>query len=111
MRDTEGTPDGSSNRNAADAEALARRAVQRDPAAWEQLFELHYRGVFAFVRYRLRSSDEAEDIASQAFEVAYAAWTGSTRACRRRLLIDCPQPFRDHIKSWPRGINDGSISS
>lgn len=55
-----------------DAEALAQRAVARDPAAWEELFELHYSSVFGFVRYRLRGAGEAEDIAAQAFEVAYS---------------------------------------
>lgn len=55
-----------------DAAALARRAMARDTAAWEEIFEAHYRAVFSFVRYRLRGSDEAEDIASQVFEVAYA---------------------------------------
>ena len=55
-----------------EAEALARRAVAREAKAWEQLFELHYRAVYGFVRYRLRGSDEAEDIAAQVFEVAYA---------------------------------------
>ena len=55
-----------------DAEARAQRAAARDPAAWEELFELHYSSVFGFVRYRLRGADEAEDIAAQAFEVAYS---------------------------------------
>jgi len=56
----------------ADAEAIAARAVARDPAAWEFIFEQHYRSVFSYVRYRLRALDEAEDIASQVFEVAYS---------------------------------------
>ena len=55
-----------------DAEALARRAVARDAEAWGTLFELHFRSVFAFCRFRLRNADEAEDIASQVFEIAYA---------------------------------------
>ncbi len=55
-----------------EAETLARRAVAREAEAWEQLFELHYRSVFGFVRYRLRGADEAEDIAAQVFEIAYA---------------------------------------
>ena len=55
-----------------DAEAIAQRAVARDAAAWEELFELHYSGVYGFVRYRLRGADEAEDIAAQAFEIAYS---------------------------------------
>jgi RNA polymerase sigma-70 factor (ECF subfamily) len=56
----------------AGAESLAKRAVAREPGAWSELFELHYRSVFAFVRYRLRGAEEAEDIASQVFEVAYS---------------------------------------
>ncbi|HNM77001.1 MAG TPA: sigma-70 family RNA polymerase sigma factor [Tepidiformaceae bacterium] len=72
MRDTEVETDGPPAEGSQHAEALARRAVAREAAAWEELFELHYRSVFAFVRYRLRSAEEAEDIASQVFEVAYA---------------------------------------
>jgi RNA polymerase sigma-70 factor, ECF subfamily len=55
-----------------DAGLLAERAVGRDQQAWAEIFELHYRSVFAFVRYRLRGVAEAEDIASQVFEVAYS---------------------------------------
>jgi RNA polymerase sigma-70 factor (ECF subfamily) len=55
-----------------DAEALARRAVARDPGAWSEIFESHYRSVFGFVRFRLHGAAVAEDIASQVFEVAYA---------------------------------------
>ena len=56
----------------ASAEDLARRAVARDADAWSAIFELHYRSVFSFVRYRMRGADEAEDVASQVFEIAYA---------------------------------------
>ena len=55
----------------ADAE-LAARAARRDPAAWETLFERHYRSVYAYLRFRLASPQEAEDLASQVFETAYA---------------------------------------
>ncbi len=55
-----------------DAEQLARRAAARAPDAWTAIFDAHYRSVFAFVRFRLRGSDEAEDIAAQVFEVAYS---------------------------------------
>ena len=55
-----------------DAELLARRAVQRDPQAWAEIFDEHYRSIFAFVRYRLRGAADAEDLASQVFEIAYA---------------------------------------
>ncbi|MBA4179446.1 MAG: hypothetical protein C0506_02560 [Anaerolinea sp.] len=54
------------------AEDLAKRAVARDHGAWGEIFDLHYRGVFAFVRYRLRGSEEAEDIATQVFEIAFS---------------------------------------
>jgi RNA polymerase sigma-70 factor (ECF subfamily) len=92
------------------AEALARRATARDAAAWEQLFESHYRSVFAFVRYRLRNADEAEDIASQVFEVAY------TRAdqfdfrgapIQAWLLGIARNLVRDHVKKLGRrGANE-----
>lgn len=110
MRDTEDEPNGSATIGPNDAAALARRAVQRDPAAWEQVFELHYRRVFAFVRYRLRTIDEAEDIASQAFEVAYAR---ADRFDYRGVPIEgwligiARNLVRDHIKKLGRrGIDD-----
>lgn len=110
MRDTEGDPGGPDSPGSPEAEALARRAVQRDPVAWEQLFELHYRNVFAFVRYRLRSPEEAEDIASQAFEVAYAR---ADRFDYRGVPIEgwligiARNLVRDHIKKLGRrGIDD-----
>lgn len=54
------------------ADDIARRAAARDDAAWSQLFEAHYRHIYAFVRYRLQGAAEAEDIAAQVFEVAYS---------------------------------------
>ena len=58
-------------RPGAEAQSLAERAVRRDPAAWTEIFEQHYRSIFAFVRYRVRDAAEAEDVASQVFEIAY----------------------------------------
>jgi RNA polymerase sigma-70 factor (ECF subfamily) len=52
-------------------EELARRAVERDADAWRAIFEAHYATIFAFVRFRLGRREEAEDIASQVFEIAY----------------------------------------
>jgi RNA polymerase sigma-70 factor (ECF subfamily) len=110
VSDTEGEPRGSEPERNPEAEALARRAVARDPRAWEQLFELHYRSVFAFVRYRLRSAEEAEDIASQAFEVAYAR---ADRFDYRGVPIQgwligiARNLVRDHIKKLGRrGVDD-----
>ena len=56
----------------ADAEALARRAAARDRDAWAEIFETNYRSIYSFVRYRLRGADEAEDVASHVFEIAYS---------------------------------------
>jgi RNA polymerase sigma-70 factor (ECF subfamily) len=55
-----------------EAEELAQRAVRRDATAWGEIFDAHYRAVYAFSRYRLGDATEAEDLASQVFEVAYA---------------------------------------
>lgn len=72
MSDTEVQVDDPTAAGRLAAEELAKRAVARDQAAWGEIFDLHYRGVFSFVRYRLRGADEAEDIASQVFEIAYS---------------------------------------
>ena len=93
-----------------DAEALARRAVAREAAAWEEIFELHYRSVFAFVRYRLRSAEEAEDIASQAFEVAYShadRFNYQGVPIEGWLIGIARNLCRDHIKKLGRrGVDD-----
>jgi RNA polymerase sigma-70 factor (ECF subfamily) len=68
---TEQTDDPPATGRPSDA-ALAERAVVRDPAAWSEIFELHYSTIFRFVRYRLTNAAEAEDIASQVFEIAYS---------------------------------------
>ena len=111
MRETEGDTHGApaTNDHGA-AEALARRAVAREAAAWEAIFELYYRNVYAFVRYRLRSAEEAEDIASQAFEVAYAR---ADRFNYQGIPIEgwligiARNLVRDHIKKLGRrGIDD-----
>ena len=88
-----------------DAEVLARRASARDPEAWGAIFEAHYRSVFAFVRYRLRGAAEAEDIASQVFEIAYAR---ADRFDYRGVPIEgwligiARNLVRDHIKKYAR---------
>ncbi len=67
----EGPHEPTHHRDQADAE-LAARAARRDPAAWEDLFETHYRRIYTYLRFRLTSPEEAEDLASQVFEIAYA---------------------------------------
>jgi RNA polymerase sigma-70 factor (ECF subfamily) len=79
--------------------------VRRDPGAWGQIFELHYRSVFSFVRYRLRGAAEAEDIASQVFEVAYSR---ADRFDYRGVPIEgwlmgiARNLVRDHVKKLAR---------
>lgn len=110
MRDTRGDTDGGPPSVPGDGELLARRAVLRDAAAWEELFELHYRNVYAFVRYRLRSADEAEDIASQAFEIAFARadkFNYQGVPIEGWLMGIARNLVRDHIKKLGRrGIDD-----
>ncbi|GIW13527.1 MAG: RNA polymerase sigma factor [Tepidiforma sp.] len=67
----EGSHDQPPNGPADDAE-LAARAARRDHAAWEALFEAHYRAIYSYLRFQLASPDEAEDLAAQVFETAYA---------------------------------------
>lgn len=87
------------------AALLAQRAVKRDPGAWGEIFELYYRPVFAFVRYRLPGAEEAEDIASQVFEVAY---TNAARFDYRGVPIQAwligiaRNLCRDHVKKAVR---------
>ncbi|KAA0237717.1 sigma-70 family RNA polymerase sigma factor [bacterium] len=72
VRDTEVQSDGPDEPRINNAEEVARRAAAGDPEAWSAIFEAHYRGIYAFVRYRLRGVTESEDIASQVFEIAYS---------------------------------------
>lgn len=72
MREPEVKADDPAADGRVDAERLAQAAVRRDAQAWGTIFDLHYRSVFAFIRYRLRGAAEAEDIAAQVFEVAYS---------------------------------------
>ena len=105
MSDTEVETDDPTAVSRVAAEELAKRAVARDPEAWGRLFDLHYRGVFAFVRYRLRGANEAEDIASQVFEIAYAR---AERFDYRGVPIEgwligiARNVVRDHIKKLGR---------
>lgn len=110
MRESEGDTHAVPGPDPGANEALARRAILREAAAWEEIFELYYRNIYAFVRYRLRSAEEAEDIASQAFEVAYAR---ADRFNYQGIPIEgwligiARNLVRDHIKKLGRrGIDD-----
>ncbi len=104
VRESEVEPDDVAEKTRT-AEDLARRACLRDAEAWSTIFDAHYRSVFAFVRYRLRGIDEAEDIASQVFEIAYAR---ADRFDYRGVPIEAwligiaRNLARDHIKKLGR---------
>ncbi len=105
MRESEVVPDDRATHRQGDAGLLAERAARRDPEAWAEIFELHYRSVFAFVRYRLRGQAEAEDIASQVFEVGYSR---ADRFDYRGIPIEgwligiARNLCRDHVKKTAR---------
>jgi RNA polymerase sigma-70 factor (ECF subfamily) len=105
VRDTEVGPNDRAADGRDDVEELARRAAARDPEAWSALFEAHYRRVFTFVRYRLNGASEAEDIASQVFEIAYSR---ADRFDYRGVPIEAwligiaRNLVRDHIKKIGR---------
>ena len=48
-------------------EELVRRVKARDEDAWAQLYDLHYANLYRYAFARLRSREEAEDIAAQVF--------------------------------------------
>ena len=46
---------------------MAQRVKERDEEAWSELYDLHYASLYRYAFARLRSREEAEDIASQVF--------------------------------------------
>lgn len=102
-------PGGTGSSAGVAGELLARRAVARDPGAWSAIFEAHYRPVYTFVRARLGGAAEAEDIASQVFEVAYA---NADRFDYRGIPIEgwligiARNLVRDHLKRLARRGQD-----
>lgn len=50
-------------------------ARPRDVAAFETVYRAHYRDVYRYILATTRASAEAEDVVSETFARAYAAWT------------------------------------
>ena len=46
---------------------MAQRVKERDEEAWSELYDLHYASLYRYAFARLRSREEAKDIASQVF--------------------------------------------
>jgi RNA polymerase sigma-70 factor (ECF subfamily) len=93
-----------------EAEALARRAAARDRDAWALVFDRHWSAVYRFVRYRVGAPEQAEDLASQVFEVGFA---NAHRFDYQGLPIEAwlmgiaRNLVRDHFKKAARrGIHD-----
>lgn len=73
---------------AIDAERLAevdRAAVPTD--RFESIYTAHYRDVYRYVLVSARRPDEADDIVSETFDRAFAAWRSG------RATIDRPLPW------------------
>jgi RNA polymerase sigma-70 factor, ECF subfamily len=55
-----------------DAERLLVEAAQRDPSRFADLYERHFERVYAYVVYRVRDRDAAEDLTAEVFHKALA---------------------------------------
>jgi RNA polymerase sigma-70 factor (ECF subfamily) len=53
-------------------ERLLVEAAQRDPRRFAELYELHFRRVYAYVMRRVERREEAEDVTSEVFHHALA---------------------------------------
>lgn len=49
---------------------LVARARQMDPEAWDVIFNRYYPQIYAYLRYRVPSPEDAEDLAATVFERA-----------------------------------------
>ena len=49
---------------------LVARAQNMDPEAWDIIFNRYYPDIFAYLRYRTASQEDAEDLAAMVFERA-----------------------------------------
>ncbi len=60
----------SSSGAALSPEELAERVRNRDPEAWDYVFNRYYPEIYAYLRYRTASEEDAEDLAATVFERA-----------------------------------------
>ncbi len=67
------TPDADTQGILADEDALVKRAIKRDSAAFGALYESHLDRIYRYVFYRVRSTAEAEDLTEQVFLKAWEA--------------------------------------
>jgi RNA polymerase sigma-70 factor (ECF subfamily) len=57
----------------ADAERLLIEAAQKDPARFAELYENNFDRVYAYIAWRIRDRNEAEDLTSEVFHHALAS--------------------------------------
>ncbi len=65
-----GVPTKRSPTSQAHVEALVERAKKRDPDAWDEIFNRYYPEIYAYLRYRVPTPEDAEDLAATVFEKA-----------------------------------------
>jgi RNA polymerase sigma factor (sigma-70 family) len=89
------------------------RAVEVSDEAFEALYRQRYRDIYRYVLLMLRSADDAEDVAGETFQRAYAAWAAGHGPAgaplpwllliARRLVLD--RARRRRLISWlPLGL-------
>ena len=54
-------------------ERLLIEAAQRDPLRFAELYESNFERVYAFVAYRVRDREEAQDLTAEIFHQALAS--------------------------------------
>jgi len=92
----------------ADAEErLLIEAAQRDPARFAELYEIHFRRVYAYIARRAASREEAEDLTSEVFHRALAnigSFEGRGAPFAAWLLRIAANAIADR---WRRGAREG----
>ena len=96
--------------------ALARRCQQGDVAAYAELVRRHRRMVLGAARSVLGSTEEAEDVAQEAFVRAYRSirqHDGRSAFCGwvRRITVNCAvSRLRQRRREQRRAVELGSLS-
>jgi RNA polymerase sigma-70 factor (ECF subfamily) len=92
-----------------DDERLLVEAAQRDPSRFADLYERHFERVYAYVVYRVRDRDAAEDLTAEVFHKALAnlrryEWRGAPFGAW--LLRIAANAIVDRLKRTSREVVD-----
>jgi RNA polymerase sigma factor (sigma-70 family) len=96
-----------------EAEVASRRSSEAAVVAdFEAIYRLHHRSVYRFALGLTRSHEDAADIAAEAFERAFRAWSGAARSpdrplpwlllAARRIATDRWRRARRLARLWQR---------